>query len=802
MAPTCVGRNSQGKQPADAGTANISSDDESSDMEKTVTLESINQRMVLKTAMVSNYAAQWGPIEALRELVQNWRDAIIKSFKICESDFQVVHEENDNEIVYKAVSSASSSRKSEGPQECFGYIRWSRQNGAGTIDITNRQATLQPCHLDMGGTSKQNDKTQAGAHGEGLKVSLLVFMRGPQNHAIRCRSGGFSWVFNFSNQCRLVASITRMTPAAITKAQNQAKVEGGNGLLPVVPIPNEDVHFIIGGNGRGRNENGYPTKRDEITREQFKEWTKAAIFLQNIKDEDIVRTEEGDLITDPRFSGNIYLKGLLLKQSTNQRSASITGKKLKYGYNFATGLTNRERESMAGAADESTAILSIWNQALMTHAPLIEKLHKLLNSENPEYADVSQAEYFIPSETRTRLGAYLKSLEGKWFHTAKEKSENSRFDQIIQGLGREPFELENKYWSIIKDEGFRTAEEEERKQFLAAQTVSTPEESFAKAVDRLVRAGLKACPQTAGTTTHFVKAGFLGLDSFYEQQQGTFKIHERWLTVDGARIELGMDHEVLIPTLVFNTAKRLLADALYQVPKIYWHVDPRRLDWYRKRAISLTDQMILEYTQIKQNLQFSVNQSEKLDTLVVRWNSHTGWTPDTLVKIHVHRESTCSSFKNLLTTTQVRETSMLCCSSPSSTCRSMITKFHSGACLFRGLPKEKYFAIMHKGSDAESFVILSDDPMVVETSPRKIDAIDHAKIFTLGDRVESLDMLTPRDWFQGSNPTGKEAVIGIKKEEPATKTPPSSGKPSKRSFLDSNDTSDSGGSASVRRRLF
>ncbi len=107
-------------------------------------------------------------------------------------------------------------------KEWLGYIRYKSMDGQGTIDITNRSATLQPWHLDMGGTSKAGDAHQAGAHGEGLKVALLVLMRSPQNHAVRCCSGGFVWRFNFTTRGRLVARLRRMKPEAILKAQEQA----------------------------------------------------------------------------------------------------------------------------------------------------------------------------------------------------------------------------------------------------------------------------------------------------------------------------------------------------------------------------------------------------------------------------------------------------------------------------------------------------------------------------------------------------------------------------------------------------
>lgn len=84
------------------------SSDDSDAAEERVTLESINQRKTINSSLSSTYAAQWGPVEAFREIVQNWlvhlqfhviwfqklltrrrRDAIIDSFKLQERDFHV-----------------------------------------------------------------------------------------------------------------------------------------------------------------------------------------------------------------------------------------------------------------------------------------------------------------------------------------------------------------------------------------------------------------------------------------------------------------------------------------------------------------------------------------------------------------------------------------------------------------------------------------------------------------------------------------------------------------------------------------
>lgn len=193
-------------------------------------------------------------------------------------------------------------------------------------------------------------------------------------------------------------------------------------------------------------------------------------------------------------------------------------------------------------------------------------------------------------------------------------------------------EIKESYWTILRECGFRTAEEEEKKQFLAAKPTAIPDTGFAQSVYRLIRAGLDSCPQTADISA-----------------QGLFKIHEKWLTIKGARDELGISNRILESSLLFNTAKRLFADAVTQVPTHVFHEGNRSRYWYRKQAISQGDQRILECTQIKQDLRYRVRRNEDSDTLVVKWNPGTGWLPETSIDIHFHLESTCSRLKDCLT---------------------------------------------------------------------------------------------------------------------------------------------------------
>ncbi len=354
------------------------------------------------------------------------RDSIITSFRLHERDFHIAIEENENEILYKATEQSLSSRNLQRPVECLGYVRWFRQNGAGTVEVTNRQATLQPWNLDMGSSSKVNESNQAGVHGEGLKLALLVLLRRPQNYYVTCYSGGFEWIFNFTNHGKLFTSLTRLAPEEIAEMHNKTS-KRETIPLPFTSVPNGDVQFFIGGIGRGRDEKGYPIDRSEVTKEQFKNWTKSAVFFQKIDVQHFLRTDQGDLITDKRFSGRIYLKGLLLNESIEHKSASLTGFKLKYGYNFVTRQTNRERQSIGTSDDESCVILSIWDRALALESSsthLIERFHNMLNCSN-YYADVIHAGDHIRDDTVCRLRDYLFSgtLKKKWYFCSTEASE-------------------------------------------------------------------------------------------------------------------------------------------------------------------------------------------------------------------------------------------------------------------------------------------------------------------------------------------------------------------------------------------
>ena len=249
-------------------------------------------------------------------------------------------------------------------------------------------------------------------------------MRGAQNHSVRCRSGGFNWKFNFTTRGRLVARLRRMSPEAILKAEDMVRRQIERTLLPFVAGPRDVVQFVIGEQHKGRDEWGKEIRRNPVSRREFDEWTKAALFLHETPDGGIVSTRHGDLLTHPELCGAIYLKGLVLGESTLGSSASITKLPLRFGYNFAKGKTNRERQSVASADEESMAILAIWNRVLLVKPVMVRELSNMLNTTEVEYADIYGAKRRMGFETASFLRKYLLGEEfaGKWYYCAEDKS--------------------------------------------------------------------------------------------------------------------------------------------------------------------------------------------------------------------------------------------------------------------------------------------------------------------------------------------------------------------------------------------
>lgn len=291
---------------------------------------------------------------------------------------------------------------------------------------------MQPWHLQIGGTSKRGAEDQAGAHGEGLKLAALVILRSGQNHHLSCQSTGFNWNFDFKNKC-LVVSVHR-----INMACEEARRPRKSTFKIATPevVPDKDVQFIIGESRGGQDEKGSQVKRGPVQQTAFESWIKAALFLTQANNEEIINTQHGDLLTPETLRGSIYLNGLLLSAGTDSRSASITGLPLRFGYNFADGQFNRQRESVNTAWEESRAMCHILSGAMMAKPEIIGALVDILNATQPQYADVACAEKHWPREVGLLIRGYLlrEEFADRWFYCAEHMNKVQKPHMIFECL--------------------------------------------------------------------------------------------------------------------------------------------------------------------------------------------------------------------------------------------------------------------------------------------------------------------------------------------------------------------------------
>ncbi|KAI5460181.1 hypothetical protein BGZ63DRAFT_426122 [Mariannaea sp. PMI_226] len=720
---------------SDSDANSVSGDDED-DMNE-LTLTTGPEQRKINLGIRATYT-NWGPVEAFREIVQNWRDAIIRSFHLTEEEFVVTREERsykkDVNILYKATLTKST------PTRELGYIRFYGKDEGGWVDVVNRCSTLERSHLYIGGTDKTGIRNQAGAHGEGLKIALLVFQRGGQNHSVKCVSGSHSFSFNFTKAGILVAHVRRLSPKQIADREAEARKEVEKGLVPFAASPKDDVRFLIGLRCAGRDENGNKGKRVPVRLKSFKDWCESALFLQNVdagEGEGIIRTHRGDLIIDPRLCGNIYLKGLLLKKSTGSKSASITEKKLKFGYNFQEGKTNRERQQLTKPSEKCSSILGIWEQVLAKKSHYVSKLNDMLLSSEPGYADVWAAKDYIKLQVAFRLKNYLLSDSEAWYYSAKEKSENRLLEKIIQGLGRKGIELPESYWCIFaKYDLLRTAEQEQRKRFLNSDPDRTPTTLFGHEFHRLIQACMRSCPQTADMSTQFVRAGELSLDVFYHTEKRLFKIHNKWLNCEEATQALGLPSNLTEIGILFHSVKMLFAEILDEIPiDTFNENDDRSNIWRKRQQLIRSEQRLLDYLQIKKSLALEqcVIASHSDASVRLKWNSNNSLSEDTELTIQLHDENCSMIPENHLIAGELGPSGAPCISKDPSPhaaasyllnecddeqCLEILCKHRTGSCQFDRLKLGRnYFALMFQSSNPDSIILKSNHCRAVQISP-------------------------------------------------------------------------------------
>jgi len=132
---------------------------------------------------------------------------------------------------------------------------------------------------------------------------------------------------------------------------------------------------------KARGSNG-----KKITMSTFRRWVAVTLHLKGpSRPEDIIRTVMGDVILDPRFAGLVYLKGLRV-------SSGAEGTLYKFGYNFAKGYLNRDRERLTDKNEKAKMLAVIWRDAVLKGGEGIVQHYLGLFRHHPGSPDILLAD--------------------------------------------------------------------------------------------------------------------------------------------------------------------------------------------------------------------------------------------------------------------------------------------------------------------------------------------------------------------------------------------------------------------------
>ncbi|KAI4666318.1 uncharacterized protein J4E79_002355 [Alternaria viburni] len=350
-----------------------SSDGDNNQLDLNTDLIGVN-RTTKDLNIVNTYRPRWTCKEAFRESYQNWRDGILKSFNLKLSQLRPTYTENKTKRLILIEAHHPETK------ELLGFIQFKHDKDGycvGGLRIVNFKATLKYRNLGTGATTKAYDDGQTGQHGDGMKISALVYRR--NNYNVRYESSSFKWRFLYKKGS-LACSLTRINETILKqmmkKARGQPRTHNSH--------PWEDVCLIVGAPGPTRDIYGRRKPGERLSITDFKRWITVTLDID--PPQNIIHTSHGDLIRDPKYRGHMYLRGLLLPRGGTR------GNNYKYGYNFVEGSTSSDRDALTGGGEESEGISAIWTAAIRTDqstdSELVSDYTELLLSSINKMGDV------------------------------------------------------------------------------------------------------------------------------------------------------------------------------------------------------------------------------------------------------------------------------------------------------------------------------------------------------------------------------------------------------------------------------
>ncbi|KAH7171939.1 hypothetical protein DER46DRAFT_677592 [Fusarium sp. MPI-SDFR-AT-0072] len=605
------------------------------------TLDQIAPRCVMSTGLTAQNPRLTAQ-ESFCELLRWWRDRIIESFGLQLTDFDVAMEKRGKPPDAKIPAEIAFTAQ-DGSGRPLGYIHFmnSRDGKGGTVTVTVRDVTLQPKMVlpNVEPPKEPRDVRFTHCSELGLGRAVLNFLGAGTNHAVTCRAGSYKYKFNFDPDGELKAFLTAMNQDKINEFR-RSTIPQGSRYVPFQPHPKTDTIFTIGAdsNALGRGGRGRYIYRSKVTPKEFNTWCEPALFLQDIKDDDIVETEMGDLILDSKFRGKLYLRGFLLSDTTRRGYASLSGRPLRFGYNILYGTPDEKMKHMSSLEEE--LVLS----------------HQL----------------------KTGMS---------W--TAKISDLDPECETNPPNFGRQAVELRDSYWSILKPYNtFYRRLYDHIPQLLKEEPVSIPDTQFAVFVDKALQSCLFAYKHTETIRVMFFEARRFPYWTILVDDN-VVRVPNKWLD----RRDLGLSFDIL--------RDASLADLMAAIPSILFHfvlkqvvIDKESFD----RQKTIARRRLLDYTREELhsgmlNLSFEPGSGANLAN--VSWE--TTFSPRSGSNYHVqlHQTETCSDHRNAVLVRDILPTSPTCINDTCHISEAVITKEFRRYCIKDCLLGQEYFGIVY-----------------------------------------------------------------------------------------------------------
>jgi hypothetical protein len=257
-------------------------------------------------------------------------------FSLSRLDFQPVYEDRGDCVAIVVPDPSNRDRQGR----ALGFIKYEKHSGC--VTISNPCAEMGLNVLELGYSSKRLDSNAAGCHGEGLKLAALVMVR----------SGLIVDLFASRNHWHF----------GLLKSHFYCEIKPSDQNGSVGRDPAEDMFRLSFTADRDVTvEIRAPpeSKKHILSLDDFHGWLAITFDIRGLSHpSDILETEAGDLILDPKFHGRIYLNGMRLPCSGSEL------KQYRFAYSFLHGKVNRDRQILVDRDEAANMVRRIWEAAI------------------------------------------------------------------------------------------------------------------------------------------------------------------------------------------------------------------------------------------------------------------------------------------------------------------------------------------------------------------------------------------------------------------------------------------------------